>query len=399
MRGLKASLFAYLGTASIVSADGLNVRAQAAGKKYFGTAISTTVLNDATADAIAKNYQDFGQYTCENEMKFDATEPSRNSFSYGSADMIVAQAQADGQIMRCHNLVWHNQVPSWVTDGNFDNATLISIMKNHIANVVGHYKGKCYAWDVGNEALNEDGSYMTSGSVWGSTIGPAYIPIAFAAAAEADPAAKLYYNDYNCEKAGAKSTGAQNLIKMVKSYGAPIHGIQGHFTTGQVGGSSALVSNMQAFTALGVEVAYTELDMATPSSDPDLTQQATDYATVVTSCKQVPDCVGITIWEFSDRYTWLTNSAPLPWDVNFQKKPAYTSILDAWGGSATGSATSTPTTMATSTTTAGPAPSGGGGGCTAAHWAQCGGTGYTGCTTCASPYTCQVSNPYYSQCL
>jgi hypothetical protein len=36
---------------------------------------------------------------------------------------------------------------------------------------------------------------------------------------------------------------------------------------------------------------------------------------------------------------------------------------------------------------------------TAAHWAQCGGQGYTGPTVCASPYTCTYSNPWYSQCL
>ena len=200
MVAIKCSLLACLAAASLVSADGLNTRAQAAGKKYFGTEISTTILNDASANAIGKNFQDFGQYTCENEMKFDATEPSRGSFSYGNADKIVAQAQANGQILRCHALIWHSQVPSWVTNGGFNNATLISIMKNHIANVVGHYKGKCYAWDVVNEALNEDGSYRSSDSVWGSTIGPAFIPMAFAAAAAADPAAKLYYNDYNCDK-------------------------------------------------------------------------------------------------------------------------------------------------------------------------------------------------------
>jgi endo-1,4-beta-xylanase len=191
MAPLRSILLATLASAGLVAADGLNARAQAAGKKYFGTEISTTVMNDASANAIAKNSQDFGQYTCENEMKFDATEPSRGSFSYTNADKIVAQAAANGQIMRCHALVWHSQVPSWVSSGGFDNATLISIMKNHIANVVGHYKGKCYAWDVVNEALNEDGSYRTSGSVWGSTIGSAFIPIAFAAAAAADPAAKV----------------------------------------------------------------------------------------------------------------------------------------------------------------------------------------------------------------
>jgi endo-1,4-beta-xylanase len=100
MVSFKATLFASLAAAGLVSADGLNARAVAAGKKYFGTEVSGQILNDASANAIAKNFQDFGQYTCENEMKFDATEPSRGTFSYANADRIVAQAQANGMVMR-----------------------------------------------------------------------------------------------------------------------------------------------------------------------------------------------------------------------------------------------------------------------------------------------------------
>ncbi|KAK4145931.1 glycoside hydrolase [Dichotomopilus funicola] len=330
----KSALLATLATAGLVAADGLNTRAVAAGKKYFGTEISTYVMSDSAANEIAKNSEDFGQYTCENEMKFDALEPSQNTFKYDGADQIVAQAEANGQIMRCHNLVWHSQVPSWVSNGGFDNATLIEIMQNHIANVVGHYKGKCYAWDVVNEALNEDGTYRSSDSVWGRTIGPAFIPMAFAAAAEADPDAKLYYNDYNCDKPGAKATGALGLVKMVQEYGAPIHGfgMQGHMTVGQVGDASQYVENMQAFTALGIDVAYTELDISTSSND--FEQQATDYATIVSACQQVEACVGITTWGFTDKYTWINNGAPLMWDQSLQKKPAYDAILNGWGSSA-----------------------------------------------------------------
>ncbi|KAK7462965.1 hypothetical protein VKT23_007546 [Stygiomarasmius scandens] len=36
---------------------------------------------------------------------------------------------------------------------------------------------------------------------------------------------------------------------------------------------------------------------------------------------------------------------------------------------------------------------------TQVQWGQCGGIGYTGPTTCASPYTCVYTNPYYSQCI
>lgn len=98
------------------SADGLSARAKAAGKLYWGTAVNPTVLNDATAKSIASNSQDFGSFTCENEMKFDATEPSRNTFTYTNADLVVSQAASTGQIMRCHTLVWHSQLPSWGKD-------------------------------------------------------------------------------------------------------------------------------------------------------------------------------------------------------------------------------------------------------------------------------------------
>lgn len=185
------------------------------------------------------------------------------------------------------------------------------------------------------------------------------------------------------------------MVKLVKSYGAPIHGVgmQAHLTTGQVGAASQYVSNMQAYVNLGVEVAYTELDIQTPSSSPNFAQQATDFATIVSACKQVSACVGITTWGFTDKYTWISNSYPLIWDTSLQKKAAYNAILNAWSGTAASTTTSS-AAAATST-----AASGGGSGCTAAKYAQCGGQGYTGCTNCVAGTTCQATNNYYSQCL
>ncbi|KAK3393517.1 Alpha/Beta hydrolase protein [Podospora didyma] len=68
------------------------------------------------------------------------------------------------------------------------------------------------------------------------------------------------------------------------------------------------------------------------------------------------------------------------------------------------SSTSSTTTLVTSTkvsttSAAASTTSAAAGGCTAAQWAQCGGSGFTGCTTCKSPYTCKFSNNWYSQCL
>ncbi|KAL5448762.1 hypothetical protein PMIN07_000609 [Paraphaeosphaeria minitans] len=298
-----------------------------------------------------------------------------------------------------------------ITNGGFNNATLISILNNHITNEVTHYKGKCLQWDVVNEALNEDGTYRIN--VFYNTIGPAYIPIAFAAAATADPSAKFYYNDYNIEAAGAKSTAAQNIVKLVKSYGAKIDGIgmQAHLIVGSSGSESvsAWTANMNAFTALDVDVAITELDIRsnTPATAAAVTQQAKDYVTVIQGCKAVARCIGITIWDYTDKCSWIPGvfsgqGAALPWDENLNKKvEVFNAMLSAWGtGGTTQTSTPTATAPATSTTTpAAPATSSAASSGTVPKWGQCGGIGWTGPTQCVTGTTCTKGNDYYSQCL
>lgn len=356
-------------------------------------------------------------------MKWDAIEPSRGTFTYTNGDTIASLAAKNGQKLRCHTLVWYSQLPSWVSSGGFDNATLISIMKNHITNEVTHYKGKCFHWDVVNEALNEDGTYRTN--VFYNTIGPAYIPIAFAAAAAADPDAKLYYNDYNIESAGAKSTGAQNIVKLVQSYGAKIDGVgfQSHFIVGSTPSQSAQISNLNAFVALGVEVAITELDIrtTTPATASAVTQQAKDYAATVGACKAVSKCVGFTIWDYTDKYSWIPSvfsgqGAALPWDENLVKKDeVYNAILNAWGTapsngssatstvavatSSAAAATSKAAVVTSKASSAAPAATSAASSGTVVKWQQCGGINYTGATACEGGSTCTKYNDYYSQCV
>ncbi len=73
-----------------------------------------------------------------------------DQFSYGNADQTASFATSNGKLLRCHALVWHSQLPSWGSNIRNSN-TLTSVLQNHIANVAGHFKGKCYAWDVINE--------------------------------------------------------------------------------------------------------------------------------------------------------------------------------------------------------------------------------------------------------
>jgi endo-1,4-beta-xylanase len=239
-----------------------------------------------------------------------------------------------------------------VSSGTWTNETLAAVIQTHIANEVAHYKGQCYSWDVVNEALADDGSYRTS--VFYNVMGTDYIPVAFKAAAEADDSAKLYYNDYNIEYSGTKQKKALEIVQLIQDAGARIDGVglQGHFIVSSAPSQSDLTSVMQQYIDAGVsELAYTELDIrfsSLPASDSDLEEQATAYANVVNACLAVSECVGITIWDFTDKYSWIPSTfsgagEACLYDENLSKKPAYTTVSSilaaaATGGSASGSA-------------------------------------------------------------
>ncbi|KAI1073568.1 family 10 glycosyl hydrolase [Whalleya microplaca] len=340
----------------------LNQLSQAAGKLYFGSATDNGELSDTEYVSILKDANMFGQITPGNGQKWQYTEPSQNSFSYDAGDEILDFAESNGQIIRCHTLVWYSQLPSWVSDGSWTTSQLTDIINAHIANEVEHYKGRCYAWDVVNEALNEDGTYREN--VFFNVLSESYIPLAFEAAAAADPDAKLYYNDYNIEGDSEKHAGAVRIVDLIKTAGAKIDGVgmQAHLIVGSVPTDAEIQTAMNRFLDAGVaEVAFTELDIrfsSLPPSDADLQQQATDYGTVTSACLSISACVGITIWDYTDKYSWIPDvfegaGAALLWDENLSPKPAYSSIssiLAAAATGATGSATTiVPTTGASVT--------------------------------------------------
>ncbi|CAE6484024.1 unnamed protein product [Rhizoctonia solani] len=308
---------------------GLHRLAKAKGR-YFGTATDQLWTNtDSAYLALTGNSSEFGVNTPGNQQKWDATEKTRNVFSFTNADYQVAWAKNHSQA-----ILWHSQLPSWVSSGGFDNATLISIMQNHISKVAGHFKGQLYAWDVVNEAFEENGSYRNS--VFYNTIGPAFIPIALRAARAADPTAKLYLNDYNTDWRGSKSDAYYNLAKSLLAQGVPLDGIgfQGHLIVNSF--ERTVQENFKRFADLGLEIAITELDirMTLPATEKLLQDQAENYAYIVKSCLAISKCVGITTWDTSDDYSWIPSVNPgqgaaLLFDGNKKPKPAYYSVADA----------------------------------------------------------------------
>ncbi|KAH9830740.1 endo-1,4-B-xylanase [Rhodofomes roseus] len=322
---------------SVVS--GLNALARAAGKLYFGTATDNTTpeFTDPTYLSILENYNQFGQLTPANAMKWMYIEPEAGVFNFTLGNQIADLTEEYGMVLRGHNGVWYEELPGWVTSTDWNATGLAYAVQRHVSGIVGHYAGRVYAWDVVNEPLNDNGTMRED--LFYNALNTTYINIALEAARAADPNAKLYINDYNIEYVGTKSTAMQNLIKQLQSEGVPIDGVgmESHFIVGEV--PTTLVENFQAYEALGLEFAITELDirMELPATDELYEQQKQDYYTVVDACLQVSVCRGVTVWDWTDKYSWVPSTFAgygdaCPWDANYTRKPAYDGIAIAFEG-------------------------------------------------------------------
>lgn len=293
--------------------------------------------NDAATRLVGSQ---FNLIVAENEMKFDATEPSQGHFDFGGADAIMALASRNNQVVRGHTLAWHSQVAGWVSqDGkknnnNFTRQQLQQILKNHIETVVGRYKGRIVEWDVVNEVLDDDqsiirtnpSSYKLRPSIWATYIGEDFIDSAFVWAHRVDPQMKLYINDYGVEfKGDSKTEAYYNLIKRLKNSGIPIDGcgLQCHITTGQLD-TLRLSQNMKRYEELGMNCIITELDiaLANPSAENALAVQAAEYAAITKVFLTHPNCPEMLIWGISDNNSWRQNK-PLLYSSSLQPKPAY----------------------------------------------------------------------------
>jgi endo-1,4-beta-xylanase len=347
LAGLLAAATAVLaGTAAAVvlplasadAATGLAAAAEAKGR-YFGSATDNPELSDAPYVAILTGGE-FDQTTPGNAMKWQTIEPNQNQFNYAQGDAVVTLAQAHNMRVRGHTLVWHNQLAGWVN--SLPSNQVQAAMENHITNEVTHYRGKVFAWDVVNEPFNDDGTFRTD--VFFNAMGSGYIADALRTARAADPTVKLYINDYNIEGSGAKADAMFNLVSSLKSQGVPLDGVgfQGHLAV-QFGFPSGMQANLQRFANLGLDVAITELDvrMPLPETAAQDTTQIQYYTNVVNACLAVSRCVGITVWDYTDKYSWVPGTfsgqgAALPWDANLVKKPnLYNAIITALGGPAT----------------------------------------------------------------
>ena len=305
----------------------------------IGTAVDTSALADDATYSKAVAAQ-FSTVTPENVMKWEVVEPERGKLDFTEADKLVAFAKAHKQKVRGHTLVWHSQLPAWLTsgvaDGTINKKQVRAILKQHIATEMGHFKGDIWAWDVVNEAFNDDGTLRDS--LWLQELGPGYIADAFRWAHKADPKAILFYNDYNTEGVGPKSDAVYKLVKKLRSEGVPVQGfgVQGHLST-EYGLPTDMQGNLHRFAALGLKTAVTEADVritfsaSDPASPAEVQAQSNSYSYMLQSCLLEHSCISFTVWGFTDKYSWIPQVFPGEgqanlYDEKYQPKPAYAAV-------------------------------------------------------------------------
>lgn len=368
---LAAALVATAGIGQPTRAQSATTLKQAyAGYFKVGAALNADQFSGVDTKGAALVKAQFNTISPENVLKWVIVHPQPGTYDFAQADKYVSFGEANGMFIIGHTLVWHSQVPRWVfQDANGKPLTrdsLLARMHDHIATVVGRYKGRIKGWDVVNEALNEDGTLRAS--PWKTIIGDDYIEKAFQFAHEADPQAELYYNDYNLENA-AKRNGAAELVKKLKAAGATITavGSQAHDKL-WLQNVAMHDTTIGVLGALGVKVNITELDVdvlpaatrnrtadvsvrAQPQAGggsavnpyaaglPDSVQQAlakryAEFFRVFMKHRGVVDRV--TLWGVGDGDSWLNNwpmpgrtNYPLLFDRQDLPKPAFKAVIDA----------------------------------------------------------------------
>ena len=284
---------------------------------------------------------EFNSVTAENHMKMMLVHPEANRFDFSRGDEIVKFAQASQKRIHGHTLVWHNQVPKWMNEFSGDTQAWENMLRNHIQEVVKHFKGQVAGWDVVNESFLDDGTLRPS--IWSKNI-PDYIAKSFQWAHEADPNAILFYNDYGQDGKPKKMQAILNLVKDLQARQIPIHGLglQMHININSK--NEELASVIHQSQASGLAIHFSELDIAVnPKNDSTFVYTETaqeaqkyKYQFIFQSYRSIPkkQQYGITFWNVGDKDSWLRGyfkrpkEYPLLFDESYRRKPMYSSLLN-----------------------------------------------------------------------
>ncbi|ARK09840.1 endo-1,4-beta-xylanase [Fibrella sp. ES10-3-2-2] len=230
-----------------------------------------------------------------------------------------------------------------------------SLLKTTIQQIAGHFKGKVRGWDVINEMFADGpaGAIRNSTNtanatandifVWSDYLGRDFGVKAFKYAAEADPAAKLFINEYNLESSTAKLDSLIAYVAEIRSKGAKVDGIGTQMHVSLTTNRDQIDTHFRKLAATGLLVHVSELDLGVNTNNATTllftealeNAQADMYNYIVTSyMRNVPKAqrYGLTIWGVLDNQSWrYRNGAdyPLIYNPAGTKKKAYDAVLNA----------------------------------------------------------------------
>ena len=362
------NIILYFAVIFCASSYGNNLNSTDSLKKYYssffniGAAINEDIILGLDNDSKQIVETQFNSITPENSLKWMFLQPYPNYFDFTAADKYVNLGLKNNMHIVGHALIWHSQLADFMQ--NIDSkAEMNKHFENHINTVVSRYKGKIDAWDVVNEAFNEDGSLRES--VFYKFLGKNYIEKAFKLANEIDPNADLIYNDYNLYKK-EKRDGVIQMVKQMQSKGIKIDGIgvQAHWSLNQPS-LNEIEQIIFDISELGVDVMFTELDISVlpnpweqvgaevsqnfsrfegdakmnpyPDKLPKSIQNklAKRYNDIFQLFIKHSDKISrVTFWGVMDKHSWLNNfpikgrtNYPLLFDRNYQAKEAHKSLI------------------------------------------------------------------------
>lgn len=285
--------------------------------------------------------QQFNSITPENIFKPAHLQPAKGVFNWAAADALVDFCENQNKRLHGHTLIWHYNLPEWMYAFEGSSSEWEEIFKNHIQTICRHFRGKVTAWDVINEAFNDDGTLRNT--LWKQKIGSSYIEKAFRYAHEADPNALLFYNDYNVALNEIKRKAILDLFIKLKQRGVPIHGIglQMHVSIIHPE-NSQIASALKEISEAGFNIHLSEVDVslnpagAAISLNDDLLQrQANKLSQIVSLYKSIPARYqyGITFWGVGDADSWIRyffqrDDYPLLFDDNYDPKPVYCKLTE-----------------------------------------------------------------------
>jgi len=292
-------------------------------------------------------YKEYDLTTAGNACKMNTIAKSLTEFDFSKCQIMVDYAKDHQMAFRGHNTCWANTgkphyQPKFIIDET--NSTIISnFLENYITTTVGHFTPKPFAWDVVNEAISGKTGEDIRDSVWNKV--DDFICKAFTWAHNADPDAKLFYNDFNHASSTTQKVKSDQVYKLVKDLtdrGCNIHGVgfQLHVDIDYSAAIPGVVENMKRYEAIGIDVHMTEIDIkcrlkedktCVEWTDETLALQTKAYEGLLRACLEAKNCKSFETWGFTDKYSWLRetpNMNGLPFDKDFQKKGAYTGMLN-----------------------------------------------------------------------